>query len=124
LGICPAAVDSMVLVINAIPTITTGPHETIALGAMVSLTAAGGLFYNWTPSAGLSCTSCQNTVASPLATTEYVVFGTSDAGCSSSDTLMVFVDDKVSLFVPDIFSPNGDGENDYVFVQGRGIKIV
>ncbi|MBL4754341.1 MAG: gliding motility-associated C-terminal domain-containing protein [Flavobacteriales bacterium] len=32
--------------------------------------------------------------------------------------------DKISLYVPDIFSPNGDGENDSVFVQGSGIQFV
>ena len=28
------------------------------------------------------------------------------------------------MYVPDIFSTNGDGENDYVYVQGLGIKMV
>ena len=114
-----ATVNSLVL-----PIISAGPDETIALGGSVSVTASGGLFYNWTPSTGLSCTSCQTTVATPITTTEYVVFGTAANSCSNSDTISVIVNDKISLYVPDIFSPNGDGENDYIFVQGLGIKTV
>jgi gliding motility-associated-like protein len=114
-----ATVNSIVL-----PTISAGADETISLGSSVELSATGGLFYNWTPSSGLSCTNCQNTIASPTTTTEYIVFGTDANNCSNSDTVNVFVDDKISMYLPDVFSPNGDGENDYVFVQGLGIKAV
>ena len=120
---CIATAAAMVNSI-ALPTISAGDDETIALGTSINLSASGGLFYNWTPPQGLSCTSCQNPVAAPVTTTEYIVFGTDANNCSSSDTITVFVDDKISLFLPDVFSPNGDGENDYVFVQGKGIKVV
>jgi gliding motility-associated-like protein len=108
----------------ALPTISAGADETIALGSSVQLSATGGLFYNWTPSSGLSCTSCQDPVAEPITTTEYIVSGTDTNNCGSSDTVTVFVDDKISLYLPDVFSPNGDGDNDHVFVQGKGIKVV
>ncbi len=32
--------------------------------------------------------------------------------------------DQYTTFVPDIFSPNGDGNNDLLFLRGKGIKTV
>jgi len=114
-----ATVNTLVL-----PAITAGADETISLGGSVPLSAGGGLFYNWTPATGLSWTSCQYPVANPVTTTEYIVFGTDTNSCSNTDTLTVFVNNKITMYVPDIFSPNGDGENDDIFVQGLGIQTV
>jgi len=41
----------------------------------------------------------------------------------SSDTVWVYVTDCNSpLFIPNIFSPNGDGQNDVLYVRGQGIS--
>ena len=121
---CTASGSAIVIAL-ALPIISAIPDgETIVLGGSITLSASGGLFYNWSPSLGLSCTGCQNTVASPVTTTEYTVIGTDANNCSGTATLSVIVQENLTLFVADIFSPNGDGENDRLFVQGLGIKMV
>lgn len=42
-------------------------------------------------------------------------------GCVDSFALEVCIEPSTEIFIPDIFSPNGDGNNDLLFVRGGGI---
>ena len=110
------------LIVHPLPTITTIPDQSIAIGSSVSLIASGGVSYIWTPADNLSCTNCPNPFASPPVTTTYLVVGTDSKGCTNSASVTVKVDENYVLFIPSAFSPNNDGENDILFVRGRGIK--
>ena len=44
--------------------------------------------------------------------------------CSDTITDTVIADEPGVIFVPDIFSPNNDGQNDFLFVQGKGIQYL
>lgn len=46
---------------------------TVCAGGSAPLLASGGFLYNWSPAAGLSCTTCPDPIASPAATTTYTV---------------------------------------------------
>jgi gliding motility-associated-like protein len=51
---------------------------------------------------------------------EYFIklFAYNDFGCENSVTQMLIVNEDLLLFIPNSFSPNGDGKNDYFFVKG------
>lgn len=100
---------------------------TINLGESVSITLI--IDHNttvdqieWTPEDGLSCTSCDNPTATPNETTTYIVTVTSTNGCVSTDTVHIIVEENCGeVFVPDSFSPNDDGQNDFQCVFGNCI---
>jgi gliding motility-associated-like protein len=74
--------------------------------------------YTWTPATWLECPDCLNTVASPLASVTYLFEIKDKYGCRGSDELTVLVKNHKRVFVPNAFSPNGDGTNDLFSVYG------
>ena len=94
------------------PVVEVNANVNINAGESVVLTASGGGTYEWSPADGLSCTTCPNPTASPGASITYTITITDANGCKAMATVMVTVDDCAELFVPNVFSPNGDGIND------------
>lgn len=58
--------------------IATSSATTICEGEQVQITATGGVYYDWTPATGLSCTDCPNPTASPQEDIIYSVEVTDD----------------------------------------------
>lgn len=87
------------------------------------LNASGADQYIWTPATTLSNQNIRNPVATPVATTEYIVKGTSLAGCKGFDTVVVKVDNvnKGGYEMPNAFTPNNDGKNDCYGIRYWGI---
>ena len=73
----------------------------------------------WWPSDGLSCDTCEQTLASPEVPTTYHLAILDDFGCINDDT--VYVRPFYPVFVPNTFTPNADGINDVFRVEGQGI---
>ncbi len=75
------------ITVNAAPTITASASYA-ACGGVYTLTASGGTTYSWSPSTGLSCTTCSIVTVNPTATTTFTVTGTT-LGCSGSVTVSI-----------------------------------
>ncbi len=117
--------DSAIVLIqvNPLPVPVVCCDSSILAGQSVYLAASGGVSYLWSPSAGLNCDTCANPIATPLVSTTYTVTITSDSGCSTASTITIDVNCG-KVFVPEAFSPNGDGQNDILYVRGDCIKTV
>jgi gliding motility-associated-like protein len=116
---------SMTVTVNPLPVIK-GPNViTTPVGIPVTLPfsySENVNSFSWTPSANLSCTDCANPQASPTFGTLYNVSVTDANGCSNTDSILVkTICDGQNYFVPNTFSPNGDGVNDVFYPRGKGL---
>lgn len=67
----------------------------------------------WTPAEGLSCANCLNPTIRPQRDTTYLGIGFNAAGCIDTFKISVRVEESNIVFLPNVFSPNNDGLNDF-----------
>jgi gliding motility-associated-like protein len=83
------------------------------------------LHYAWINDGTLSCDTCYRTVATPSVTTTYTFTATSIYGCTNTKSVTITLAcDNTQVFVPNTFTPNGDGMNDRFYVSGKGISTI
>jgi len=58
------------------------------------------------------CADCTNPVIKPSTSGRYKVTATNGGGCTASAEVLVQVQNQRRIFIPSVFSPNGDGNND------------
>lgn len=80
----------------------------------------------WTPIDNLSCIDCLNPMVSPTSSTTYQLLVTTEDGCELRSEILITVDKTRRVFVPNVFTPNGDGLNDAfnIFVDAESINII
>jgi gliding motility-associated-like protein len=116
------------IIVAPLPVITVAPNIVVPVGAGITIPITYSQqtkMYNWTPLTGLSCIDCATPVAYPKITTNYTVSVTDSNGCKNSATFtLTVVCNEKNYFVPNTFSPNGDGNNDIFYPRGNNINRV
>jgi len=75
--------------------------------------------FTWFPPAGLTSAIISNPIASPQVSTKYGVRGTTEWGCTVTDTVLIIVDPNTLLAVPNAFTP-GSGPNNILSIIKLG----
>jgi gliding motility-associated-like protein len=115
--------ESRIAYVDLTPKVRLGNDITIFRGDTVTIksTITGSykndLVVNWSPTVGLNNGSVGRPVASPNATTIYVLSAKSlSSNCTNQDTIVVIV--KTKIQIPTGFTPNEDNVNENWVLEG------
>ncbi|RME96946.1 MAG: hypothetical protein D6772_11110, partial [Bacteroidetes bacterium] len=89
------------------------------------VTPSDNYTYQWTPADFLSADTVRSPFVFPEGSLEYNLIVTNENGCTSSASVFVELDANRNVYIPNIFSPNGDGRHDEFQVFAcKGVRAV
>ncbi len=124
-GSCPSS-DAVTIYVYTLA-IDAGKDTLIRKGDKVQLQATdpqgiGISSWHWSPPAGLDDPFRANPVAQPQQDQRYLVEAIASNGCTARDSLWVRVVGQTGIYVPNAFTPNGDGANDRLRPRVDGLQ--
>ncbi|WP_159455977.1 PKD domain-containing protein [Chitinophaga eiseniae] len=114
--------------VHPVPQVEAGQDIVGATGTQIPLPVKGSsdiTAVTWQPSAGLSCHDCLTPVATLKSSVTYHVSVMNRYGCIAGDDVHITtLCNGANIFIPNTFSPNGDGVNDVFYIRGRGLQSI
>ena len=90
-------------VISIPDSVTLYPGEVYQMNPATNCT-----YFHWTPASGLSADSISNPIANPEVRTRYIVYGATEMGCKTVDSIDVNVLAESYIDIPNAFSPGSE----------------
>jgi gliding motility-associated-like protein len=114
--------------VDSLPSVVIPQPNPVLAGTDVMIepvVSADVVSYDWSPPLYLNCTDCANPISTPLAPITYSVTVKTAEGCTSTTTVKVrLLCLQSGVYMANAFTPNHDGNNDYFYPTGSGVKVV
>ena len=110
---CRVASNIITINVHPTPVSNAGADKQVLKGFKTKLggnAAQAGYVYNWSPALYIDNSNSAQPQIQPEEDMQYTLTTLSPWGCSSTDDVVVKV--AAELYIPNAFTPNGDGRND------------
>lgn len=108
--------------VNPIPTISAGEDIIANIDEPMYIHAISNGSLTWVSGEGVVCAACPSTQIIPKKSGCYIAEAVNSYGCKSRDEVCVEVTTNYNIYIPNVFTPNGDGNNDVFLVHGTGLS--
>jgi gliding motility-associated-like protein len=121
---CSATATINVSAANVVASFTANPTSGISpLDVSFTDGSSGATAYSW--NFGDSNTSTSQNPNHTFTTGTYTVILTVTSGpCIDTASVVIVVEDGLTLEIPNVFTPNGDGSNDIFHIKSTGVKEI
>ncbi|MEN0046278.1 MAG: gliding motility-associated C-terminal domain-containing protein, partial [Bacteroidota bacterium] len=111
------------LTVNLGDDITLPFGQSVTLEAILNKTNVNNIIWSSSGKDSLSCSDCLEPTVSPIVNTVYQIQVEDEEGCVATDLIAIFVEKVEDFFVPNVFSPNGDSNNDFFYLQTNNSAV-
>lgn len=98
-----------------------GEDQVINIGESVTISASSNqdiTTIEWTPADSVDCANCLTVNLEPEITQTLTAVISNEVGCEATDRVKVEIGKIRKVYIPNVFSPDADGQNEIFFING------
>jgi gliding motility-associated-like protein len=116
--------STVMVQVNPKPEVYAGRDTSYNANETIFIEAKGTGTLTWVRGEGIYCLDCPKTQVHPTRNGCYNVEAVNEFGCLASDDICIELTEEFTVYIPNTFSPNGDGKNELFLVYGENISDI